>query len=222
MNEGKNSWDKIINLPNEYQVKPDLAENAIEKIKIDEESKRKQKRKPLCISLAASLAACFIGLAVFLPMYLSSAGSNEKLYYSSESITFSPIEDMSAFVSQSNLDIFYFNNGMSTNHGAFIIEDNKLAFINQNTVFIEDGYIEVVDTKIIVLNNVEYYFSAEYEGLPNSVRISDILVYYMIPEDSKQSCLVNFTQNEITYYMDIDTENHNVETIEKYVTLLIG
>lgn len=222
MNKEKNSWDKLINLPDEYQTNPDLAENAISKIKVNEKTNVKRKRKSLWVSIAASFAACLVCLSVFLPIYLTPDGGNEVLYYSSESIAFSPIENINEFVSQNNLDILYFDNELTTNHSAHSIKDNKLVFINQSTVFIGESDIDIVTTKIVVLKDADFYFSADYKSLSESIKINEITVYYFIPDNPEQLCRINFKFNNVIYFMDIDSGNSSIETIEKYVTLLLG
>lgn len=220
MNEGKNSWDKITNLPDEFQTNPDLAENAIKKIKEHEKAATVKKRKPLLISIAASFAVGIIGLSVFLPIYLTSDSGNERLYYSTESITLSPITNISEFVEQNNLDICYFDN--SQNNCAYTIEDNILAFINQNTVVIDDYDIAIITTKIVLLKDADFYFTMDYNYLSDSIKINDIIVRYFIPDTEEQICRVSFELNKVIYYLDIDSDYYSIGTVEKYVTLLIG
>lgn len=222
MNRRENNWEKIVNLPDDYQPNQDLAQNAIKKIKARKINDTKRMHKTVWTSIAASFAVFIVGLSVFLPIYLTASRNNEKLYYSNENVTFSPIEDISGFVAQNNLDIFYFDNNMTTSHCAYTTDDNKLAFISQSTVFVEESHIAIVTMKIVLLKNADFYFCVDYNGLTDSLMITGTKVYYLIPDVEEQLCRIRFTLNNVTYYIDIDSDYYSLETIEKYITLLIA
>ena len=73
MSEKKDNWERLMNIPDDYEYDPEIAQRAIEQIereKAEKQAKRawwKKQWKPLAISLAT----CVVALAVFIPVYHS-------------------------------------------------------------------------------------------------------------------------------------------------------
>ena len=74
MENKQDKWNKLINITNEYDENPEIAQNAISKIE-QRKAKRRAKMPLKWLSVAASCIV-IIGISVFLPVYFSSLSHN--------------------------------------------------------------------------------------------------------------------------------------------------
>ena len=73
MSEKKDNWERLMNIPDDYEYDPEIAQRAIEQIEREKAEKQAKKAwwKKQWKPLAISLAACAVALAVFIPVYHS-------------------------------------------------------------------------------------------------------------------------------------------------------
>lgn len=213
-----NKWEKLVNMPDEYKRDLELADKAIERIESNKPKTRKI-RKSLWLSVAASLIVCVIGLAVFLPIYFSSNDEPDRLYYSSENITSLSVADLEEYFAENNINVYYYKTEIVDNYACYITEENELAYIMQDVVFFNEDTLDIINLKIVVLDNVDFYFYNEFNFLKDAIIIGEIVINYYIIEG--QQIHAKFETDNATYFITIDTNDYNVETLEKYTSLLI-
>lgn len=219
MHKNQDDWEKLVNITEEYEPNPDLADRVIDKLNRRENAVKFKKPRKLWLGLAASLAVCAIALIVFLPIFFNNA---EIIYYSENDISYASVEDMNKFVEENNLDCKYYSTGLVTSQVAYIQESNQFAYINQKMTYIDENGFDFVDLKIVLLDNAQFSFYGKFEELNNTSVVSDISVSYLIEGlNNNVTLLVKFDYDNLSYYMEIETVDGGIEKIEQYVTLLL-
>lgn len=216
----QDDWEKLVHIAEEYEPDPDLGTRTVRELKCSPVKKRK--RWPLYRWL--SIAACclvVIGLSVFLPVYFSSR--NEIVYYSSDEIEISNIDNMGELEEEVGVDFYYFEGETIYSRVGRIIESGRIAYLEQEGVIISDSNLDIIHLNIVIMSDAEFSFSGAYSKLIDSFTLGNMEVVYNISDFSDSSvCLAKFTYENVDYYMTITTSNGSTETIENYVELLLG
>lgn len=216
----QDDWEKLVHIAEEYEPDPDLGTRTVREL--ERPPVKKRKRWPLYRWL--SIAACclvVIGLSVFLPVYFSSR--DEIIYYSSEEIEATRIDDIKSFEEESDVRFHYFSGDMVSSQVGRIIESKELAYISQEMINIGGAGIDIVELYVVFLSDARFNFLENYESISDSMRVEGVEVMYETPDNNLSSeCLAKFTYENVDYYMTITTSNGSTETIENYVELLLG
>lgn len=216
----QDDWEKLVHIAEEYEPDPDLGTRTVREL----ERPPVKKRKKWSVYRWLSIAACclvVIGLSVFLPVYFSSR--DEIIYYSSEEIEATRIDDIKSFEEESDIRFHYFSGEMVSSRTGELIETKKLAYIYQEMVNVGGMGIDIVELYIVVLPNARFSFIEDYNSLSASMTVDGMKIMYDIPDlNSASGCKAKFTYENVDYYMTITTSNGSTETIENYVELLLG
>ena len=216
----QDDWEKLVHIAEEYEPDPDLGTRTVREL--ERPPVKKRKRWPLYRWL--SIAACclvVIGLSVFLPVYFFSR--DEVIYYSSEEIDVTDIENISQYKEENDLDFFFFSRDIVRSKVGKIEKSNEIAYFEQEVVLFNESRIDMLNMQIVLIQNAEFSFSASYNDLVGFFFVGEIKVLYNISDFSDSSvCLAKFTYENVDYYMTITTSNGSAETIENYVELLLG
>lgn len=227
MDEEKNKWEKLVNLTEEYDPDPNLANEVLAKINQRESTVKFRRRLPLFIALALFLA-CAVFLAIFLPLYLSPEKPNpnpnpvEDIFYSADSIDYDDISDLQGFVNDNGLKLHYYSTGMEMNQTARLKETRELVYIVQETVLFTETSMDEITLNIVLIPNAEFDFCKNYSSLPLTASVSGISVQYL--KDTKDTFVyrAKFTYEDITYYLEINTVDDSADKLEEYINTLIN
>ena len=216
----QDDWEKLVHIAEEYEPDPDLGTRTVREL--ERSPVKKRKKWPLYRWL--SIAACcpvVVGLSVFLPVYFSSR--NEIIYYSSEEIEATRIDDIKSFEEESDVRFHYFSGDMVSSQVGRIIESKELAYISQEMVRVGGMGVDVIELYVVFMPNARFSFLEDYESISDLMTVSDVAVsYYIRQSESTSECLAKLTYENVDYYMTITTSNGSTETIENYVELLLG
>lgn len=216
----QDDWEKLVHIAEEYDPDPDLGNRTVRELKCSPVKKRK--KWPLYRWL--SIAACclvVIGLSVFLPVYFSPR--DEIIYYSSDKIETTEINDISKLQKESGKNFYYFSGSMVVSRMGKVIQSNEIAYLEQEIMFIGEVGVDAIDIYIVLLQNADFEFTKTYNDATQSMTVLDVAVSYYIRQGENSSvCLAKFTYENVDYYMTITTSNGSAETIENYVELLLG
>lgn len=216
----QDDWEKLVHIAEEYDPDLDLGNRTVRELKCSPVKKRK--KWPLYRWL--SIAACclvVIGLSVFLPVYFSPR--DEIIYYSSDKIETTEINDISKLQKESGKNFYYFSGSMVVSRMGKVIQSNEIAYLEQEIMFIGEVGVDAIDIYIVLLQNADFEFTKTYNDATQSMTVLDVAVSYYIRQGENSSvCLAKFTYENVDYYMTITTSNGSAETIENYVELLLG
>ena len=216
----QDDWEKLVHIAEEYEPDPDLGTRTVREL--ERSPVKKRKKWPLYRWM--SIAACclvVIGLSVFLPVYFSSR--NEIIYYSSEEIEATRIDDIKSFEEESDVRFHYFSGDMVSSQVGRIIESKELAYISQEMVSVGGMGVDVIELYVVFMPNARFSFIEDYNSLSASMTVDVVKIMYDIPDlNSASGCKAKFAYENVDYYMTITTSNGSTETIENYVELLLG
>lgn len=224
MDERQDNWDRIINISDDYDYNPDLAKSAIKKIKQKELA---HKKRPMYIkwsSIAASLVI-IIGVAVFMPIYLSSIKKpDELLYYTEDEMDLNYIEDINEFQKENQIIFNFFADDMTTSQYASLKTSSQIAYINQDLLYLDENGFDTINLKIVVLSNAEFDFCREFEFLSESYIVQNIMLQYSIEQveevGEQYQYYVTFMNDNIHYYLKILSYEYSIDKITQYINLL--
>ncbi len=229
MEDKQDNWEKFLNLTEEYQPDPEIANRVIEKINQRESTvvfKKTYKPKGLAIALSCVLFAVIVFLVVFFPLYCSRNNSGITLY-TSDKIEFETIEDIDSFVVENGYNIKYFDAEIINNRKGVIKSNSKVGYIMQDVVFIGEQGLDTIVLRIVVLPNSRFEFHNDYETLKQSSMISGITVKYSLNFEignteplAKYSAKFEF--NDYFYFLDLETPETDIAVLEKYINILIN
>lgn len=221
MSEEQDNWKKLVNITEEYQPDIALADKAILKLEQKENIKVKKSFSKK-IGLLVCAMACIIGVAIFLPVYLSTIPS-PIIYYSDDNIEYSNIENIEYFLAENELDIRYFDYDTTSSKCAKLIENGKVAYITQEMFYMDETNFDYISLKIVVLTNTRYSFYENYETLPQQETVFNIPVSYNVYIDNQGvEYQTKFEYENKQYFLNIKTYEENIGKISQYIELLIN
>lgn len=239
MSEKKDNWERLINIPDEYEYDPEIAQRAIEQIEREKAEKQvkkvwwKKQWKPMAISLAT----CAVALAVFIPVYHSffqsqlevppnsSSENSSTVYYDEASITLNEVADVANYVQTQELNLKYYNYPTVTTLGAVITETKEFAFLSQKMVYVGTDGFDQVKLNSVVMTDAEFDFEKFFDDVNKEIAVSNINVDYMIIEEynsAQKQIYAKFTYESVDYYLELTTAGEAEKKIEQYVNMLIG
>lgn len=239
MSEKKDNWERLINIPDEYEYDPEIAQRAIEQIEREKAEKQVKEHwfKRHWRPMAVSLATCAVALAVFIPVYHSffqsqlevppdsSSENSSTIYYDEESITLNPISDVTNYVQTQGLALKYYDYPTTINHCALITETNEFAFLRQEMLYIGADGFDQVNLWSVVMTDADFDFERFFDGFVEEVMILNIPVSYKSKAEAGsvgQEIRVKFNYESVDYYLELTTAGEVEAKIEQYVNMLIG
>ncbi len=226
MDKGQKQWDKLINMPQEYEQDPSIAQRAIEEIYASQQQPKKSWFARKWKVLAGACAAVVLALGVGIPLY-AKLSTPQIVYYEKSDIIYASVENPIAFVEENKLDILYFDDAVMINtQSAVIIKTEEFAFLEQETLHMSDsGFFDKVILRSVVKKNAEFNFYDEYKNLNETQIIQQNSIRYKIVEKENtgdKRIFARFTYQNAEYFLDIITEQDGVQQLETYVNMLLA
>lgn len=219
MHEDQDKWEKLINITDDYQPDPDLANKAILKLNQRENAKD---RKPFFKRMALLACGIVLGIAIFLPVYFSNTAP-QIIYYSDDSLEYSTIEDIDLFVAENELNVHYFNIETVNSQCVKIKDNGNLAYLKQRMFYVNGYSFDEINLKVILISNTEYSFCEDYEILPQQEMIMNIPVSFSVNKDNQSvEYKTKFVYEDRQYFLDITTPNEDLNKLSQYIDLLIN
>lgn len=222
MEDKQDLFDKLMQIKDSYEPDPDLAKKVLAKINQRESTVAFKEPAPkwFWFALVGILVAAAV---VFLSVYLTRTTDIKITIYSAESIEFEEMENLEGFISENNLDFIYFNDETAINKIARVIENNNLAYIEQDLVCVGETGFDFLNLKVVLLQNAEFEFYTSYSSLNQSIIIKDINVQYSIYDDINiQRVCAKFDFEEKPYFLEIRTIDSGTAVLEKYINQLLN
>lgn len=229
MNEKKDKWEQLTEIPQDYEVNPDLIKKAESAMR--QERRTHRRNMHVWQTVAGSLAACCL-LLIMIPAFRSlgngpitppdsSSSSTEERYFDDGSII-KETADITEVVEINELDIRYFTDKSVKTQVAKIKETDELAIVLQDMFYIDmqAGYMDTVTLMISLKPNDKFEAFVLYENLSENMSVSDIAVQYSVQKEKKK-VRAKFVYEGFPYYLEIKTEDATGK-IEKYVNMLIS
>lgn len=230
MNEKKDKWEQLTEIPQDYEVNPDLIKKAESAMR--QERRINRRNVHVWQTVAGSLAACCL-LLIMIPAFRSlgngpitppdsSSSSTEERYFEAGSVEFREISNLTDIVEANDLKIQYYANtyaDKSVQSSLGKIKDTgELAIISQS-MFCFDTWDEV--TLMISLKpRDKFEVFSDFEVLTDSMSLENISIQYSIQQEEKR-VKAKFVYEGFPYYLEIKTEDATGK-IEKYVNMLIS
>lgn len=223
MNEKKDKWEQLTEIPQDYEVNPDLIKKAESAMR--QERRTNRRNVHVWQTVAGSLAACCL-LLIMIPAFRSlgngpitppdsSSSSTEERYFDEGSIT-KEEADIIEVVEANHLQIKYYNDETVTSQIWKIKDTDELAIIYQS-MFCFDTW-DTVALMISLKPNDKFECFLAFEELNEATSVSNIPVQYLIKDKKIRA---KFVYEGFPYYLEIKTEDATGK-IEKYVNMLIS
>lgn len=232
MNEKKDKWEQLTEIPQDYEVNPDLIKKAESAMR--QERRTTRRNVHVWQTVAGSLAACCL-LLIMIPAFRSlgndpitppdsSSSSTEERYFEAGSVEFREISNLTDIVEANDLKIQYYANNYadkSVQSSLGKIKDTgELAIISQS-MFCFDTWDEVA-LMISLKPNDKFETFDSYETLSESILVSEVSIQYSIRDSAgSKKIKAKFVYEGFPYYLEIITEDATGK-IEKYVNMLIS
>ena len=227
MNEKKDKWEQLTEIPQDYEVNPDLIKKAESAMR--QERRTTRRNVHVWQTVAGSLAACCL-LLIMIPAFRSlgngpitppdsSSSSTEERYFDEGSIVREDA-DIIEVVEANHLQIKYYNDETVTSKIGKIKDTDELAIIYQS-MFCFDTWDEV-SLMISLKPNDKFETFDSYETLSESILVSEVSIQYSIRDSAgSKKIKAKFVYEGFPYYLEIKTEDATGK-IEKYVNMLIS
>ena len=235
MNEEKDNWEELKNLPDDYEYDASIAQRAIERIQ--QEKARKSNKEGWWRKhwrpMAVSLATCAVIVGVGIPIYHSLFNPNievppdnsSTVYYEEKQLTINPVDNVTTYLQEMQVNIKYFNYPTAETHSAVVNETNEFAYLKQEMLYIGADGFDQVKLWSEVLTSADFDFEYSFEGITQSITVNNLAVSYRMEEeiaDKNKEIKAKFTYESVNYYLEIVTAGETETKIEQYVNLLIG
>lgn len=215
----KNTLERLENIHSSYEVDPQVAQRAIEKIRAEEEQKSKNK-VPLYKWLPALICALII-LAVPITYFLLPP---PVVYYDDAKIDLVQEDDLASKIAENNLTAKIFTESSAKNKLGIINESQKIGYIKQEVYFVTTW--DSVEMYVKVLKNSEFGFETEFDKCNKTFDYQEIkeIKYVLAMKndangDEKSEISVNFTEGDNEYFLVI-TSYGKVEPTAKIAQYL--
>lgn len=235
MSEEKSRWERLTDLPNEYEDNPELAQRVIAIVQSEEPP---QKRSWFSLhwkkftAVAASLVTALVVLGtVFLPKLLSSPEETptpQIIYYATEEVRVDELTDVPAFVQEKGLPIKYFSLPNTVSKAAVVTATETFAYLQQQAIYIDmtTASFDTLQLRAVVLQNATFDFEEDYEKTKQTINYMDMNISYSMEQDEVENnnpkIFATFAKNGVEYYLEIQTAGDAVEKIQQYVAILLA
>ncbi len=223
MDKGQGQWDKLVDMPQSYEENSTIAQKAIEELS----QRQKQPKKSWFFRqwkvVVACAAALLLGIGIGLPLYKKFT-TPQVVYYEGHEIVYEDIENPTKFITQSKIDILYFESPLTTK-SASIAKTGEFAFLEQNALYINEVGFDQIILRCVAKKNVELNFDRSYKSLNDQHTVAEIDIKYQVYErldSGDRQILAKFSYEKVDYYLDITTEQDAIQQLEAYVNMLLG
>lgn len=219
--------EEIIHLP-EGEV---VDEHLIDDILSQPEQPAKRKSDTIALSrMASGIVSALIALllaAVFFCIYWITAGkmppvtpNDENRYFDSTEIAYENIEDISAFVEEHGLNARFLVGMQDVNKAAYTVEGDELVFLTQQTLYFSGMGFDILKLGIVLTDDTFQDFDY-FNKISDEININGIdVVYGQETIKEKQNIKAKFEYEEITYFLEITTDNAEGK-LEFYINTLL-
>lgn len=221
-------WERMINIPNEYNPNPDLAKKALQK-HLEKESRKISSdkmvtggvvarnsgglvlsKKSILIILLSIIVSAVIILSIVLPICLT--GKQEILIYNDEKLRFEEIEDLQEFSNVNNLDIKFYDKENTLTKCAYIVETNQIGYLMQDTIFLNDDGFDQINLRIKILQNAQFDALVEFDYCNKTINLDNFIINYSENYSGEyKRYLACFKVGEFSYYLTLITLNGDLE-----------
>ncbi len=220
----KEKWDKLINMPENSETNTNLAKNAIKQIQGKKDLSKKNWFGLYWKRIVACAVSLVLGIGIGIPIY-KALNTPNVIYYETEDIEYSKVENISNFVVENGLSICFYNTSTTKTQCAIISKTGEVAFIVQDMLYIGAMGFDKVNLKSVIKQGVKFDFFDAFSGLTNDIAVENISIQYTyrIKENNiENQILAKFNYQNINYYLDIVTEGEPQDCIETYVSMLVN
>ncbi len=224
MDENQERWEKLSNLPDEYERNPAISARAIAEIQARQPKKKGWLFKNWKAGTACA-ASVLLVLAIGIPVYkhFQAPPTTTVFYYGAEEVVSEEV-DAASFVLEHNLSVCYYDGSLDIRTQIAKIESTK-----ENAYLVQDIFnfenLDQVNFKAIIKKNATFDFYNGFSRLEKTTVVNTINVQYSsttIMPTNKENVFAKFTYQSVDYYLEILTYNQAEESIATYVNMLIG
>lgn len=219
MKQPDSNWDKLINLPNEYtDSNPEIVDNTTKIINVKFENK-KQHLKSLYI---ITVVAIFLTLIIFLTVFYLTPKKSENVFFDSGALEAQEINNIEDFKAANKLSFMAFDQDLSTYTAYAVKDSNQFAYIRQDLIILTDYGFDSISLFIPLIRNASFDFSKSFTNLDKSCQIENITVAYKFYENNNLYYFNStFMVDKYNYYIEIETQDSQVEPLLHYLEQLI-
>ncbi len=170
--------------------------------------------------------ACLVMLLIALPVVLTLIGNVEDApkYYASNEMSAVSIDNMSDFLSENTLSIYYYTDdiGMVASTANYVIETNELGYVQQKLLVFSSTSFDVVELGIVTSGDSFERYSVFFE-LEQIMTCDAIEISYKTERSEAQENIIYayFNVDDVDYYLNIITIEET-GVLEKYIELLLN
>lgn len=227
MEQEKDIIEQIKQLPDKAPIYPGLTQKASELTK---------KKYCRCQIIFAGKLRRYLTIGAAFLIFVALAVVPIAIHYSS--LTDTPSDryiigdELATEKIDCTEDAVYYSNGKTGKYfppsitqtvliGYFFIDNNELAYLLQQTLFLTEDSIDVVKLAIIFSDN-KFSDLQIYELCDQTMTVENLSVsYYIIDQTTSTEIYSSFVKDDVRYYMYINSDNIEGK-IEKYVGLLFS
>lgn len=227
MDKGQQQWDKLINMPQEYENDPSIAQRAIESLQNQPKENWFMRHRKIIFACAVSiLLVVGLGLGIGIPLYNKNLPP-QIVYYAENNIAYEEVDNPTAFVSEKGWHIRYFAEAKKlTTKAATILDTGEFAFLEQSISCINSiGFFDKIDFWGVGKQNAKFGFYKNFDILLNTHKMGDISISYRLvemPDTYNRQILARFSYQNCEYFLDIVTELDGIQQLEVYVNMLLS
>lgn len=213
------SWEQLFAVYDDVEPNPEIPHRVIEKMRRNElKSSRRAKARRVWKFVASGAVACGLCPAVVLPVTLSS---QKPIIYDTNKVTMVMVDDLNVFQQENNLSFLFYEQGSLYNYIASA--EGKLAFVYQGCFLLRDEKLEQVSLYAVLMPNAVFEFQNGFKNLNKSESVGDIkLRYSESKSETGFTYKAEFSYEQYTYYLQIDSSDQSPTAIEYYVNLLLN
>ena len=213
------SWEQLFAVYDDIEPNPEIPHRVIEKMRRNElKSARRAKARRVWKYVASGAVACGLCLAVVLPITLSS---QKPIIYGIDETTIVHLEDFDQFQKEHNVSFHYFES-VSFMKGSIWVKE-KLAYIYQSCFLFREDSMEQLQLYVVLMPNAVFEFHDGFKNLHKSESVGDIeLRYSESKSETGFTYKAEFSYEQYTYYLQIDSSDQSPTAIEYYVNLLLN
>lgn len=246
--ERKDTWEKLVNLPNEQEVNPDLAKKAIEQFEKEQNQPKKSWFSTHWKYFALPAAVFAVCIAISVPLYnslnkpqlglpstdsapIESSPKEDApiiippIYYDSSEIETVEITDIESFLMDKSKKLYYYKSPMSVTKAATLRETNEFAFLAQEMMSFDESGFDSVKLWGIVLDNAEFEFMNSFTIAKTELFCDKLKVFYLVKDENAgfgKMIRARFMVDEVNYFLEIITDGEVETKILQYVNMLVN
>lgn len=221
MNNQKNNLEIIKNYPDYFTPNERLLDGVKKEIEKEKQKPPHMFRKKILCGIAAVAASCAcIGIIVGVSLY---GNTQNIVYYTNSNVEEYEIADMETYLSENNLDVYYYDDGYISDRNTthIISQTGEIGYLQQKLSFVSATTIESVSLGILVAD-ARFEAFDRYTNFNNQTNLNGVVVSYKyISNMVEEEICAQFEIDNTTYYLSIIQSTRD-NPIEYYVNLLLN